>query len=434
MRKQSGYTEQELLGMHFGNLVAPNAEFDVNRLFTRLVSAESNLQETHYRTKKGEWKSVALNTYPIYDDNEQVAGIAAIGIDITETKRLNEILIHTQRMDTLGKMASGLAHDFKNVLTIVNGYARLIADKAEDSKLTTWAEAILVAGERATTLTKNLLTFGKGEVVEQKEFVINDLIREVEQMLPPILKSGVMLDVVLPEQACNVLGDSGKIHQCILNLCINARDAMAGRQNSKISIKLTTKSGKHLIAVQDNGTGIPPDIIDKIFDPFFSTKKKGDGTGLGLSVVYGIVKSHNGEIIVNSRPGEGATFTISLPAMKANGAGASQKQKKILILESDEITANYYADILKSSGYEAVSIPDISLAAENLGSNGNSVSATIIALKPDTATVAWRLEHPELKTIWIVDGHVPPVATDAVVSRPVVPAALLDAAKSFVSS
>lgn len=316
MTEQSGYTEAELKQMHFRELLAPNADFDVEHLIHNLLDHPIRLQEVHFKTKYGEWKCIALNTYHIYAPDGTMAGIAGIGVDVTETKRLNEQIIKSQRMDLLGQLAGGLAHDFGNILTSINGFSKLIAMKSTSEQITDFAASIERAGLRAHDLIKNLLAFSRGDSRQSVIFNVTDIIEEVKEMMFGAAPKSIIFTAQYPDEGLMILGDPGKIHQCLLNLCVNARDAIADRAGT-VSIRAQRNDGEKqtvIIEVEDTGGGIPPDIIDRIFDPFFSTKEKKEGTGLGLSVVYGIIKSHRGEITVQSRPGEGTTFTIELPA------------------------------------------------------------------------------------------------------------------------
>jgi PAS domain S-box-containing protein len=317
MTDQSGYTEDELKTMHFKDLIAPQAEFDVDRLLRNLFDQPTRLQEVHFKTKYGTWKCIALNTYHIHDADGTLSGIAGIGVDITETKRLNEQIIKSQRMDLLGQLAGGLAHDFGNILTSINGFSKLIASKSTDEKIAGYAEAIARSGMRAHDLVKSLLAFSRGDARRSVVFDVNSIVLEVKEMMFGAAPKSITIITELPDDPLYILGDPGNIHQCILNLCINARDAIGPHNSGTITIRaLRTGTDNSMVQVQvaDTGSGIPPDIIEKIFDPFFSTKQKKEGTGLGLSVVYGIMKSHKGQIHVESHPGEGALFTLEFPA------------------------------------------------------------------------------------------------------------------------
>ena len=359
--------------MHFGQLVAPGADFDAQRLLKDL-DKEVRLREVHYKTKVGDWKSIALNTYPMYDDAKKVYGIAGIGVDITETKRLNEQLVQTQRMDLLGKMAGGLAHDFNNLLSVIMGFSELISKKSPDGATKKYTDNIKKASERAVGLIRNLLTFSRGEIVKKKIFKLNDLITEIQNLLAsPIIPYNIRVYTEIPEKPYFMEGDSGKIHQCILNLCLNAKDAI-GEKSGSITIRLidSLKENFVTIEVDDTGPGIPPDIIENIFDPFFSTKKKKKGSGLGLSVVYGIVRAHGGEITLDSRPGEGTTFCIELPTVQDEiKEGEIEKEAKeakpiditensglIMIVDDDELIRAFCKEAIEKHGYSTIQFSD----------------------------------------------------------------------------
>jgi PAS domain S-box-containing protein len=317
MTEQSGYAEDELKNMHIKDLIAPKADYETDSLINNLLTYPTRLQEVHFKTKNGAWKCLAINTYHIKDDDGTFAGIAGIGIDITETKRLNEQIIKTQRMDLLGQLAGGLAHDFGNILTSINGFGRLISLKSTDEKISKYAGSIERAGQRAYDLVKSLLAFSRNDEAQFVIFNASDIVTEAGDMIISAISPLISVKTELPDIPLKIHGDPGKVHQCILNLCMNARDAI-GDKHGVITLRLQKSNDSKnttQIQVEDTGSGIPPDIIDKIFDPFFSTKAKKSGTGLGLSVVYGIMKSHGGDIIVDSRPGEGTIFTLGFPPL-----------------------------------------------------------------------------------------------------------------------
>ena len=433
MADQSGYTEDELKAMHFSRLLGLQEPPDQAAGLLAQRLGQVGLQEVHYRTKHGEWKSLTITTFPLTDERNSVIGLGCIGVDITETKRLNELLVQTQRMDLLGKMAGGLAHDFKNVLTVVNGYSRLIADSTKEAKSATYAQAILSAGERAAGLTQNLLTFSRGESVKNELFAVNDVIKEVMGLLPPLLKGRVEALSDLPAETVRMRGDSGKIHQCLLNLCINARDALNGKPDARIILRLRGSNhspGMFTVEVCDNGPGIPPAIINRIFDPFFSTKPKGEGIGLGLSVVYGIVKAHGGEIAVDSRPGEGATFIMRFPQGDRDAdtapSAARQPSAPVLVIDNDDVSRGYTENILSNNGYVARGYANCREAAAWTGTQNGGRAVALFAVPPDPETVGWRLERETLKAVWIGESRVSPVEKDEVLLKPFPPAALVE--------
>jgi two-component system, cell cycle sensor histidine kinase and response regulator CckA len=356
MVEQSGYSEDELKTMSVRDLIAPNAEISDDRIITNVLSEPSHLQEVHFKTKSGEWKSIALNSYHIFDENHNFIGVGGIGVDITETKRLNEQLIKTQRMELLGQLAGGLAHDFNNILFSINGYSQIIMKQSSEKTIQEYADTIHLAGDRASTLVKNLLSFSKGGYAGKVEkFDVRAVINEAKAMMKGVVPSVITVDMNVPESPLYVLGDSGKIHQCIMNLCMNAKDALGIQTGGYIKMRAAVadnKPGFIHIQVEDSGPGIPPDIIEKIFDPFFTTKRKKGGTGLGLSVVYGIVKSHKGDISVESHPGEGTVFTIELPIYNENNIpDISALTRNVFLLTQDSIINKYCSDILQYAGY-----------------------------------------------------------------------------------
>jgi PAS domain S-box-containing protein len=387
MEEASGYSEEELVNMHFGALVAPDADFDVMRLFRGRLDKGVRLQEVHIKTKSGEWKAITLNTYPVKDNLNMVAGVAGIGVDVTETKRLNEQLVHSQRMDMLGKMAGGFAHDFKILLSVIMGYGGFIQNKTSDKSLQRFANNILKASQRATDLTQNLLTFSRGEVVKRNKFNLNRLLHEVKNFVLPVIPSQMTINTEIPKDQYYIKGDYGKIHQSVLNLCLNAKDAI-GDKPGTITIRLANhqKEGAVFIEIEDTGPGIPPDIIEHIFDPFFSTKKKRQGTGLGLSVVYGIVKSHKGEITVESRPGEGATFRIELPTVPADAEDDTEKKPEsksglIMVVDDDDLMREFCNESLRGIGYETIQFSDSNDALSWFKGNFQNVLFSLVDIQ-----------------------------------------------------
>jgi PAS domain S-box-containing protein len=435
MVEQSEYGEDELKHMNYAELVVPEGSTaDAKGILTQRIG-KVGMQEMHYRSKSGQWKSVATATFPLYDDKWKAIGLGAIGVDVTETKRLNEILIQTQRMDLLGQMAGGLAHDFKNLLAVISGYSNLITQVSTEKKVQEFADNIQIANERAAGLVKNLLTFSRGDSAKNEPFVLNDVVEEVKKLLPPILGRQIRLKPDLSARQYRVTGDSGKIHQCVLNLCINARDAMAEKNGGQLTLRLKDddQSGWCVIEVEDNGPGIPPDIIDRIFDPFFSTKKKQEGTGLGLSVVYGVAKSHGGEIIVDSRPGEGATFKIRLPLLAEAGAVAQEGATlTAMVVEDDLVARNFCVQILAHQGYKVHPFATISESSTWLAATPHGQTIALFPAVQVQKAVELLVDHKELLPIWICDDEGKSLPQEHPhLKRPFPPAALIETVKSI---
>lgn len=303
--------------------------------------------------------------------------------DITELKRAEEALRqteeqlrHSQKMEAVGKLAGGVAHDFNNLLTVIKGYAELSCIGLEEKDpLRGNLEEIRKASERASSLTRQLLAFSRRQILDLKVINLNTLLKDLDKMLHRILGEDVELVYHLTQHLGMVKTDPGQMEQVILNLAVNARDAMPS--GGKLTIETfnveldEAYSKKHMevtpgryvmLSVSDSGVGIPPEVKDRIFEPFFTTKEKGKGTGLGLSTVYGIVKQSGGNIYVYSEPGRGTTFKIYLPRVEAEEENSSFQpesnhslpggNEKILLAEDETSVRELTARILRGKGYQ----------------------------------------------------------------------------------
>jgi len=287
---------------------------------------------------------------------------------------LEEQLRQAQKMEAIGSLAGGVAHDFNNFLTVINTTSQLalMELKSCDPSREKF-ESIQKVGERAATLTQQLLAFSRRQVVEMKILDLNTLLRELEKMLVRLIGEDIELKLVLDKNLGKVHADPGQIGQVILNLVVNARDAMPS--GGKLTIETVNKElnseyvfpqagqtpGRYvMLSVSDTGMGMTPEIQEKIFEAFFTTKEKGKGTGLGLSIVYGIMKQSRGDIKVYSKPGQGTTFKIYLPRVdepmeKAGGKvlkeGLPGGQETILVVEDEEEVRKLAVAILRKQGY-----------------------------------------------------------------------------------
>jgi len=295
------------------------------------------------------------------------------------TARLEESraqLRQAQKMEAIGQLAGGVAHDFNNLLTVIRGYGQLIVEKAGDPQLRSSAERIDEAAARASSLTSQLLAFSRRQVLQPKVFNLNALVQNLEKMLRRLIGEDVEMATVLGEDVGSIRADHGQIEQVILNLVVNARDAMP--KGGKLTLETsaaqldvdyvrhhpTSEAGRHvLLAVSDTGVGIAPENLSRIFEPFFTTKGLGRGTGLGLSMAYGIVKQSGGNIWVYSEPGKGTSFKIYLPVVDAPAeAIPSEKQRManmrgnetILLVEDDQQVRELARTILVECGYSVL--------------------------------------------------------------------------------
>ena len=304
--------------------------------------------------------------------------------DITGRKRaeeekaaLQEQLRQSQKMEAIGQLAGGVAHDFNNLLTVIKGYSQLsLVDLKENDPLKPNIEEIKRAADRAADLTRQLLAFGRRQMMEMRVLDLNTLLRNLEKMLRRLIGEDISLITHFSKDLGKVKADPGQIEQVILNLVVNARDAMPNGGTLLIEIANVeldeAYAKKHtyvtpgryvMLSVGDTGVGMAPEVRDRIFEPFFTTKEKGKGTGLGLSTVYGIVKQSGGNIWVYSEPGQGTTFKIYLPrvdeplnGLKENGLRGEVPggNETVLIIEDEEAVRKVASRILKKRGYRVL--------------------------------------------------------------------------------
>lgn len=385
MVTQSGYSEEELKALSIFDLIAPDSQKGVQQIFSETMSASNEFHEIHFKAKNNEWRSVALSTYQLYDQDGALAGLAGIGVDITETKRLNEQVVKAQRMELLGQLAGGLAHDFSNIISLISGYSRLITIKSKEKKTVDMGQTVYNASNRAYELIRKLVAFSRGNTeVEFAKMCLSDVVKEVESLVVGYATSSIKVTFVIPEQQLYIYGNSGSIYQCILNLCVNARDALrdVGRQMGTITVRLfKTENGEKVrIEVEDNAAGIAPHLIEKIFDPFFTTKKESGGTGLGLSVVYGIVKSHKGTIKVDSRPGDGTTFKMELPLVDSVPSSSKGTEKKgtVVVIDDEPAIRGFCMEVLRHYDYDTVEFPDESSALDWIAAHLEKIKCILV--------------------------------------------------------
>lgn len=336
-------------------------------------------QEYQMRRRDGGEVFIEMHSSLLYRNGEPVA-ILAIGRNVTERKRveaektkLEKQLFEAQKMESIGRLAGGVAHDFNNLLTVINGYSKILINHLESGQRR-YAEQINKAGESAASLTRQLLAFSRMEVTRAQPVLLNEVVAESREMLGRMAGEDIEMRTMLNASPDQVLADPNQIHQCLMNLVVNGRDAMpaGGRLtietgNVQIGQKdlpagSDAEPGPHVcLTVRDTGVGMNEETSRRIFEPFFTTKEKGRGTGLGLSTVYGIVSQWRGFIKVASEPEKGAEFSIYLPlcvmtsartgdaAMK--GATPAPPSETLLVVEDQDIVREFVVESLRANGY-----------------------------------------------------------------------------------
>lgn len=322
------------------------------------------------------WVNDSGSLVPGPDGRQLLHGVL---VDITEQKQLQSRLAHTERMEAVGQLASGIAHDFNNLLTIIKGYSSLLIQRNLEERDAHAAREIRQAADRAASLTHQLLAFSRKQTLQPRVLDLNVVLRGVEDMLRRLLPENVELQVrTAPEMGC-VKADPAQIERVLLNLVINARDAMPN--GGQLTIATATLPGRDIpsltekrfaapyviLCVSDTGVGMDAGTRARIFEPFFTTKEVGKGTGLGLATVYGIIKQSNGYIEVESAPGKGSIFRISLPKVEQEPAPAkkpmsTEKPKPgtgtILLAEDEPLLRELGQTILTQAGYKVLTAPN----------------------------------------------------------------------------
>ncbi len=322
-----GKLEEELLGQQFLPLVhEADRELTSRSLASLLQPPHNSYHEQRAMTKQG-WRWLAWSNTAVLDRAGKVEAITAVGRDVTEVKHLEARVAQAQKMQAIGNMAGGISHDFNNLLQVMLGNNDfLIQREGNDKELQEELNQMGRVIERAMVLTGKLSTLSRQEMTTREIFDINAFVKELLTLLQRTLPGGIRLAFTAAASALYVKADKTQLEQVLLNLCFNARDALAGEGVINISLgtsvlQQTLSGDGELVApgkfvcirVEDNGTGITPEVLPRIFEPFFTTKSKGSGTGLGLANCYSIIRQHQGEILVDSAVGTGSVFMVYLP-------------------------------------------------------------------------------------------------------------------------
>lgn len=403
VEKVYGYTPEEIYkdphGLWFGRISPDNIE-TVREAFELLFSQNKEFDvEYRIQRKDGEWiwfHDRAISTYE-RDGAKYSDGIFS---DITEYKKLESQLLHSQKLDAIGQLVGGVAHDFNNILTGVIGFAGLLQmNMKKDDPLMVNVEQILESAERGANLTQSLLVFGRKQIIHPMPVNLNEIVEKVERLLLRLIGENIELKVLTAERKLTVMADSVQIEQVLINLATNARDAMPERgeltietSREKLDREFVKAHGYGepgeyaLISVSDTGAGMDEKTRERLFEPFFTTKEVGKGTGLGLSIVYGIVKQHNGYINVYSEVGKGTTFKIYFPLVKRKAEEIKHEEpvisvtgtETVLIAEDDPNIRRLSKTLLETFGYKVIEAVDGEDAIEKFLENKEKVQLLIL--------------------------------------------------------
>jgi signal transduction histidine kinase len=343
---------------------------------------------------------------------ELVETNARLSQEIAQRRKAEAALVQAQKMEAVGQLTGGLAHDFNNLLTAVVGNLDLIRARATDPRIARLAEHAFKAAERGSKLTAQLLAFSRIQKLETEPVDVNRLIRGMSELLKQSIGPAISITFDLDEELPAALADMNQLELAILNLSINARDAMEDTGVLTIATRHDNDAGRVTIAVGDTGSGMSPDVIARAFDPFFTTKPPGKGTGLGLSQVHGIVRQLGGEVTIDSKLGEGSTIRIALPAAAADaerkGHAASELKvghaERVLVVDDDPDVRGIMTTFLAELGYDIREAADFAGALAALNDYAPHLLIVDFAM-PGTngaeVAVAVRQKHPGLPILFV---------------------------------
>lgn len=370
-----GWRADEVLGKPYPLYTGAETARNLDNLF----SGETVHEESERPRKDGSMVGVTISSAPLRNQDGEVVGAVILFLDTSERRALEETLRHSQRLETVGQLAGGVAHDFNNLLTAISGYCDFSLERSKgDPELTHNLQEIARASERATELTRQLLAFGRRQVLRPSTFDLNKAVMETNAIVGRVLGENIRIVNALEPAGCPVKADQGQIEQVLLNLAVNARDAMPDggalsfiTENVSLSAEqaesLSLLPGRYArLRVTDTGHGMDSATSERIFEPFFTTKEVGEGSGLGLATAYGIVTQSGGQITVESELNEGANFDIYLPWAELEPLPASEEhdqdaeggREQILLVEDEPGVREVTAKMLERQGYKVTAVAD----------------------------------------------------------------------------
>jgi two-component system cell cycle sensor histidine kinase/response regulator CckA len=443
-----GYRKKELQNRVFTEFTHPDDLPADTNLYKELLEGKRDHHQTEKRfiRKDGEVIWSLQNVSLVRASGGEPLFTIFMVEDITERKRLENHFLQSQKMETVGRLAGGIAHDFNNILTVIKGYTQLLLSELnEDHPLRENLKEIKKSTERAEDLTRQLLAFSRRQVMEMKVIDLNHLIKNLEKMLCRVIGEDIELTTFLTDDLGRVKTDPAQIEQVILNLAVNARDAMPS--GGKLTLEtnnveldkdyarthISVAPGHYvMLSVSDTGCGMTPEVKDRIFEPFFTTKVKGKGTGLGLSTVYGIVKQSGGNIWVYSEPDKGTAFKIYLPRVEEEIDVLSSQEEvldlpkgneTVLLVEDDISVRDLAARFLLGQGYKVLEATNgneaIQIAQEHLKEKIHLLLTDMVMPQMGGKELVGRFKslHPGIKVLFI-SGYTDTTITHHGLSEP----------------
>ena len=423
LAKITGYTPAALVGRRHGFIHGDKTDVEKILLWQKTARpGQPYAGEGYLRRKNGSVIYAAWNFSVIPAPKGRSLHVVANYRDVTEKRRLQEALVHAQRLDAVGRLAGGVAHDFNNLLSVINGYSQLLAaDLADRPKALKGVEVIHRAGQKAATLTRQLLAFGRREPLKARVINLNDFLRNNAEILARLLGKAGRLELELAPKLGHVRTNPAQFQQVLLNLILNARDAL--QQDGCVVIRTARREihsglnrratdappGRYVgLSVTDNGKGMDQATQQQLFEPFFTTKPEGEGTGLGLSLVYGVVQRSGGFITVRSETGQGSTFEILLPetaepvsaseqVLPIEALPSTQGHESVLLVEEDDVVRKMVAGILTADGYRVIAVKTPAAARRETQSLPRPIQLLIAGLTPEVLELARTLQTAEPK-------------------------------------
>ncbi len=423
----TGYAAAGLVGRRHGFLHGEKSDVEkIMRWQKTARPGQSFIGEGYLQRENGTVIYAAWNYSVIPASSGRSVLVVANYRDITEKRRLQEALVHAQRLDAVGRLAGGVAHDFNNLLSVINGYSQILAaDLGDRPQALKGIEVIHRAGQKAATLTRQLLAFGRREPLKARVIDLNEFLRNNAEILARLLGEAGRLELELAPVLGPVRTNPAQFQQVLLNLILNARDAL--RQNGCVTIRTARRdirSGLNrratdappghyaCVSVTDNGMGMDEATQQQLFEPFFTTKPEGEGTGLGLSLVYGVVQQSGGFITVKSEVGVGSTFEILLPetdeavsaperATPIEALPSTKGHEAVLLVEEDDVVRKMVAGILTADGYRVIAVKTAAAALRESRSRPKPVQLLIVGLIGEGLKLARALQsaEPDLRVL-----------------------------------